>query len=164
MKVTRRLFGPAMVGAAAGAKQAANEVAKLSLSELPTHGGAIKGSGGWAEQTKIEKVAEPLMNHKQARKLAMLDPDIRAAMREYLLDSFRLNDEKVYTHWLDPDIDNKRSFSPAYKALMQRERTLEHRVEKAMSGRDGRWGEAPRSPLDVLINKLMWGDKAKVED
>lgn len=83
--------------------------------------------GGFGETLPIgygEPAPAPKMEHWQAMRLALQDPDIRRGLMSELYARQRV------VHMLDPDIANKRAWSDMAKVTFQRQRNVERELEQ----------------------------------
>lgn len=84
------------------------------------------------------KPIEPKMPRWQAARAVLGDPEARAQATAFFYERHRV------VTYIDPDIEIMRSWSPMAKIAFQRQRNVEHELERMM-------GE----PTDGLIDKLQ---------
>lgn len=96
----------------------------------------------------VNPAPTPKMEHWQAMRLALQDPDIR---REIMAECYARH--KI-VNALDPDIANKRSWSDMAKITFQRQRNVERDIEQMTQV--STLGFAGKL-LQNFIQKAMWG-------
>lgn len=146
MNVSRRGFA----GLAAALPFAGNAVARDMAAK---HRDAMMMQGQTLAGNQIgvgypETGPAPKMEHWQAMRLALQDPDIR---REVLSECYA---RQRVIHMLDPDIANKRSWSDMAKITFQRQRNVERELESMTQA--NHLGFAGKL-LQNFIQKAMFG-------
>lgn len=144
-QISRRLFG-ALLGSGAAGAALGNTPQQLPSAKYIQAG---KVSQPWPEGATIPNF--PKMERKAALALARLDPNWLAMVYE---DAWLMQHQQAHID-IDPDIMIKKSWSPMYKLVAQRQRNVERHVEMVISGKDQEpiWG----FKAGDFIHKLMWG-------
>lgn len=129
-----------------GATAAAPTMFKEATATIASRSASIPN--GWDVLPDAPKAVKLLMERSDALKLLGRDPTIRKLMYEYLSERWSHNSQDGS---LDPDIENKKSFSLVHKHLMQRERNIQRYIELELKD------TSVKSPIDLAIGKLMFG-------
>ncbi len=145
--LTRRVFA-GMLGTVAGSGKHLAAAAEKVFSENMANQGKVDRFVPNCEASPISSIPQR-MSFSEARRLAFQNKDIQERARDDIRKRYK-TETIVY---FDPDIENKRSFSMSYKALLQRERNIDRILERE-------FGEEDKSFAEVLrdaVNKFMYG-------
>lgn len=156
MKLSRRGFAglAAAVPFLGGAMQAGARASGYEkMQERALFGGSLAGGNiGQSIPSAIGQMQAPKMEHWQALKLAMADPDLR---REFVSECYARNKQ---IDAVDADLLCLKSFSPMAKITFQRQRNVEREI-KAMTS-SSQLGFASGA-ISRFINKVMWGEEER---
>lgn len=153
MKLSRRMFGTASIGAIASAPAIGKEIGRSLTPDM----NVAKQAGRWATTSYSDAPSNPparelhqLMDHRNARKLALAMPHVRAKLLE------DITRDNFFVSRLDHDLVIKRSWSEMAKIHEQRQRNIKRQFEH-MTTEDYSLGNIG-SIVNDAINKLMYGE------